>query len=159
TLAFASPVSPTGRVSARILRCKPQIKRRPDMTKKTEVKKSAEFLVPLNRLKKSPRNVRKVPHTEAEIASLAASIAANGLLQNLVVEREITDGRETGHYLVNVGEGRRLALLSLAKQKLVRKDEPVRCILGDAEKAEEVSLAENVIRVRMHPADEYEAFA
>jgi ParB family transcriptional regulator, chromosome partitioning protein len=50
-------------------------------------------------------------------------------------------------------------LLLRAKRKEIRKDEPVRCIIGDAETAEQVSLAENVIRVRMHPADEYEAFA
>ena len=129
------------------------------MTKKADVKKSTEFLVPLNKLKKSPKNVRKVPHSEADIAALAASIAANGLLQNLVVEPEVADGKETGNYLANIGEGRRLALLSLAKSKRVKKDEPVRCVLGEPEKAEEVSLAENVIRARMHPADEYEAFA
>lgn len=68
-------------------------------------------------------------------------------------------GKPTGHYLVNVGEGRRLALLLLAKRKEIGKDELVRCVLDDAERAEEVSLAENVIRVRMHPADEYEAYA
>jgi ParB family transcriptional regulator, chromosome partitioning protein len=67
------------------------------MTKKTQKSGASEVLVPLNKLKKSPKNVRKVPHTEADIASLAASIAANGLLQNLVVEAEIADGKETGN--------------------------------------------------------------
>lgn len=129
------------------------------MTKKTQPKAVPEFTVPLNKLKKSPKNVRKVPHTEADIEALAASIDANGLLQNLVVEPETEDGKATGHYLVNVGEGRRQALLLLAKRKMLRKDAPVRCIVGDAERAEEVSLAENVVRVRMHPADEYEAYA
>ena len=43
------------------------------------------LFIPLNRLKKSPENVRKVPHPTADIAQLAASIAAKGLLQNLVV--------------------------------------------------------------------------
>ena len=42
--------------------------------------------VPLNKLKKSPKNVRKVPHTDEFIAALAASVAAKGLYQNLVVE-------------------------------------------------------------------------
>ena len=46
------------------------------------------LFVPLNRLKKSPRNVRKLPHGKADIAALAASIAAHGMLQNIVVERE-----------------------------------------------------------------------
>jgi hypothetical protein len=38
-------------------------------------------------------------------------------LQNLVVEAEIAEGKATGNYLVNVGEDRRQALLSLAKGK------------------------------------------
>lgn len=84
-------------------------------------KNGTEFSVPLDKLKKSPKNVRKTPHTEADIAALAASIAANGLLQNLVVEPELKDGKPTGHYLVNVGEGRRLALLLRAKRKEIAK--------------------------------------
>ena len=46
-------------------------------------------LIPLNKLKKSPRNARKTPHSEAEIEAYAASIAAKGILQNLVVEPEL----------------------------------------------------------------------
>ena len=46
------------------------------------------LFIPLNRLKKSPRNARKTPHPKADIEALAASIAAKGLLQNLVVEPE-----------------------------------------------------------------------
>jgi ParB family transcriptional regulator, chromosome partitioning protein len=66
--------------------------------------------VPLNRLKKSPKNVRKIPHTKADIEALAASIAAIGMLQFPIVEAETNaKGRPTGHYLVNAGEGRRLA--------------------------------------------------
>ena len=37
--------------------------------------------VPLCKLKKSPKNVRKIPHANAEIAALAASIRALGMLQ------------------------------------------------------------------------------
>ncbi len=55
------------------------------------------IFIPLNRLKKSPKNARKTPHSEAEIEALAASIAAKGLLQNLVVEPERDgEGCETG---------------------------------------------------------------
>lgn len=122
-------------------------------------KSGGELSVPLDKLKKSPKNVRKVPHTDADIAALAASIAANGLLQNLVVEPEANAGKPTGYYLVNIGEGRRLAQVLRAKRKEIAKTEPVRCLLGDADRAEEASLAENVIRSNMHPADEYEAFA
>jgi ParB family chromosome partitioning protein len=40
-----------------------------------------EILIPLNKLKKSPRNARKTPHSEAHIEALAASTAAKGILQ------------------------------------------------------------------------------
>ncbi|MBH5396418.1 ParB N-terminal domain-containing protein [Bradyrhizobium sp. CNPSo 4010] len=96
------------------------------MTKKTQPKSGSEIFVPLNMLKKSPRNVRKTGHTAAEIEGLAASIAANGMLQNLVVEPERDgEGRETGHYFVTIGEGRRLAQLLRAKRRQIRKDEPI----------------------------------
>jgi ParB family chromosome partitioning protein len=48
------------------------------------------LFVPLGKLKKSPKNVRKVPHTKADITALAASIAAVGMLQYPVVEPEIS---------------------------------------------------------------------
>ena len=51
--------------------------------------------VPLGKLKKSPKNVRKVPHTKADIKALAASIAALGMLQNPVVEPELGSGGQT----------------------------------------------------------------
>src|SRR3546814_11576679 len=72
-----------------------------------------EIFVPLAKLKKSPRNARKVPHGEAAIEALAASIQHKGLIQNLVVEPEVKeDGTPTGYYLVTAGEGRRLAMRS-----------------------------------------------
>jgi ParB family transcriptional regulator, chromosome partitioning protein len=39
------------------------------------------LFVPLDKLKKSPKNVRQVPHAKADIQALAASIAALGMLQ------------------------------------------------------------------------------
>ena len=64
----------------------------------------AEVLIPLNKLKKSPRNARKTPHSEASIEAYAASIAAKGILQNLVVEPELdSDGAATGFYFVTIG--------------------------------------------------------
>src|SRR5579863_4636765 len=104
-------------------------------------------LVPLNRLKKSPKNVRKMPHTKADIQALAASIAALGMLQYPVVEPEIgPKGKPTGFYLVNAGEGRRLAQLLRAKRKEISPDEPIRCILNTEHSPTEISLAENAIR-------------
>jgi ParB family chromosome partitioning protein len=116
--------------------------------------------VPLSRLKKSPKNVRKVPHTKADIKAFAASIAALGMLQYPVVEPELGPrGKPTGNYLVNAGEGRRLAQLLRVKRKEIKPDEPIRCILDTEHSATEISLAENAIRCDMHPADQYEAFA
>jgi ParB family chromosome partitioning protein len=116
--------------------------------------------VPLGKLKKSPKNVRKVPHTKADIKAFAASIAAIGMLQYPVVEPELgPKGKPTGNYLVNAGEGRRLAQLLRVKRKEIKADEPIRCILDTEHSATEISLAENAIRCDMHPADQYEAFA
>ena len=83
--------------------------------------------VPLNKLKKSPRNARRTPHAEADIETLAASIAVKGVLQAPVVEPEADEaGTATGFYLVTIGEGRRLALRLLAQRKRIKQAEPVR---------------------------------
>lgn len=115
-------------------------------------------LIPLNRLKKSPRNARKTPHPKADIETLAASIAAHGMLQSPVVEPEVKDDKATGYYLVTIGEGRRQAQLLRVKRKEISKAEPVRCVVETAHDAFEISLAENAIRSPMHPADQFEAF-
>jgi ParB family transcriptional regulator, chromosome partitioning protein len=118
------------------------------------------LFVPLNKLKKSPKNVRQVPHTKADIKAFAASIAAIGVLQYPIIEPETgPKGKPTGFYLVNAGEGRRLAQLLRAKRKEIRPDEPIPCLLDTEHSATEISLAENAIRTDMHPADQYEAFA
>lgn len=114
--------------------------------------------IPLNRLKASPRNARRVGHSAEVIEARAASIKAKGVLQPLVVEPEIKDGKETGSYLVSIGEGRRQALRLLAKRKLLGKAAPVRCVVDTTNDPSEISLDENVSRERMHPADEFEAF-
>ena len=114
---------------------------------------------PLNKLKKSPRNARRTPHADPDIETLAASIAAKGVLQAPVVEPEMDEaGSPTGFYLVTIGEGRRLALNLLAKRKAIKKAEPVRCVVNLAHDPHEISLDENVTRFRMHPADEFAAF-
>ncbi|RIA37232.1 ParB family chromosome partitioning protein [Hephaestia caeni] len=119
-----------------------------------------EIFVPLAKLKKSPRNARKVPHGEAAIEALAASIQHKGLIQNLVVEPEVKpDGEPTGCYFVTAGEGRRLAMLLCAKRKQMKKTHPVRCWLDTENDPAEISLDENVTRTPMHPADQFERFA
>ncbi|MQA00993.1 MAG: chromosome partitioning protein ParB [Dehalococcoidia bacterium] len=126
---------------------------------KTVTERAVEALIPLDKLKKSPRNARTTPHTEAAIEALAASINVKGMLQNLVVEPERdAKGAETGWYYVTAGEGRRLAQLLRVKRRQVKKTEPIRCVVDDTNDPHEVSLDENVTRSAMHPADQFEAF-
>ena len=106
-----------------------------------------------------PKNARKTPHSEASIEAYAGSIAAKGILQNLVVEPELdADGAATGFYFVTIGEGRRLAQFLRVKRKEIKKTEPIRCIIDTANDPHEISLDENVTRENMHPADQFEAF-
>ncbi|CAN7494395.1 ParB/Srx family N-terminal domain-containing protein [Phenylobacterium sp. LjRoot225] len=115
--------------------------------------------IPLNKLKASPKNVRKAPHTEAAIEALAASIGAKTMLQAPVVEPELdAEGGPTGFYLVTIGEGRRLAQLLRAKRKEIKKTESVRCVVDVIHDPHEISLDENVTRSDLHPADQFEAF-
>ncbi len=109
--------------------------------------------IALNRLIPSSANVRKTGASTG-IEELAASIAAHGLLQNLQVRS--LNGK--GKYEVVAG-GRRLAALKLlAKGKQIAKDSEIPCNVLDDQDAAEISLAENVMRVPMHPADQFEAF-
>jgi len=108
--------------------------------------------VPLNRLIPASINVRKTGAGNG-IDELAASIAAHGLLQNLAVRAADKQRFEV------VAGGRRLAALKrLAKEKRLPKDAPIPCNVLDEEDATEISLAENVVRLPMHPADQFEAF-
>src|SRR5438874_9075212 len=111
-------------------------------------------LIPLNKLVAWNGNVRKTAGSDTGLAELAASIAAHGLINNLVVLPE-----KNGVHAVVTG-GRRLAAHQLlVKQGKLPADHPVRCeIRPDAANALEISLAENVVREDMHPADEFEAF-
>jgi ParB family chromosome partitioning protein len=123
------------------------------------VENGTEIFFPLSKLKKSPKNARKTPHSEAAIEAYAASIAAEGILQNLVVEPELdAEGAATGFYFVTIGEGRRLAQLLRVKRKEIKKTEPIRCIVDTTNDPYEISLDENVTRENMHPADQFEAF-
>ncbi|RWB42928.1 ParB/RepB/Spo0J family partition protein [Mesorhizobium sp.] len=125
----------------------------------TASESGTSVFIPLNKLKKSPRNARKTPHSEAIIEAYAASIAAKGILQNLVVEPERDgEGEETGFYFVTIGEGRRLAQLLRVKRKQIKKTEPIRCVIDIKNDPHEISLDENITREAMHPADQFEAF-
>jgi ParB family chromosome partitioning protein len=128
-------------------------------TVQSEAVSGVEIFVPLNKLKKSPNNARKVPHSEATIEALAGSIQHKGMIQNLVIEPEVReDGTPTGAYLVTAGEGRRLAQLLRAKRKQIKKTQAIRCYLDTENDPAEISLDENVTREAMHPADQFERF-
>ncbi len=116
--------------------------------------------ISLAKLVPSPVNTRRTG-AGAGIEALAASIRAHGLLQSLVVRPKLDgSGEPTGRYEVVAG-GRRLAALKLlAKQKRIAKGAVIPCRVLDGEGVDgtEASLAENVVRQDMHPADQFEAF-
>ncbi len=109
--------------------------------------------IPLCKLLAWNDNVR-VTGVEEGIGELADSIAAVGLLQGLVVKKEAR-----GKYAVIAGRRRLMALSRLVEHGKVKPTMPVPCRIApkDAD-LPEISLTENVVRVPMHPADEFEAF-
>lgn len=115
--------------------------------------------IPLTKLTPSPANARKTG-AGSGLEELAASIATHGLLQNLQV-RPVLDGegQETGRYEVVAGARRLAAMKLLAKQKRLPKGFQVPCAVIAGADPGEVSLAENVVREPMHPADQALAFA
>ncbi len=115
--------------------------------------------IPLTRLALAPENVRKTPPDPRADAELKASIAALGLLENLVVRADEPGEDGTDRYAVVAGGRRLKAMQALVEDGVFDADHPVPCQVrsGDAEPGE-VSLAENVIRVPMHPADQVVAF-
>lgn len=115
--------------------------------------------IPLSKLVSSPANVRKVAVNHG-LDELAASIEAHGLLQNLTVRFSSSGKKSDGKYEVVAGSRRLAALRQLLKQKRIRKNFPVTCcVLKDADGADvEISLAENVVRTVLHPADQFDAF-
>ena len=109
--------------------------------------------IPLNKLVPWDGNVRKTGAADG-IAELASSIAAHGLLQAIVV-RKATRGK----YSVVAGRRRYLALMQLAEAGTLENDHAVSCHVLDAEAdPTEISLVENVVRLPMHPADQFEAY-
>ena len=109
-------------------------------------------MIPLNQLVPSSSNVRKTGGNVG-IEELAASIAAHGLLQNLQVKDS-----PKGKFEVVAGGRRFAALKLLVKQKKLAKDAKIPCHVLDTEDAGEISLAENTLRLPMHPADQFAAF-
>ena len=115
--------------------------------------------IPLCQLALAPENVRKTPPDEAADAQLIASIKSHGLLENLVARADdpAEDGAE--RYAVVAGGRRLAALKALADDGTLDADHPVPCKIAANGNAGELSLAENVVRIAMHPADQVIAFS
>ncbi|HMM26237.1 MAG TPA: ParB/Srx family N-terminal domain-containing protein, partial [Pseudoxanthomonas mexicana] len=108
--------------------------------------------IPLAQLRLSPRNVRKTGSTAVD--ELAASIAAEGVLNNLVVT-----AANDGFFDVEDG-GRRLQALQLlaTNGRLTDALASVPCHVVESERGTEAGLTANLMRQAMHPADEFLAF-
>ena len=115
--------------------------------------------IPLSNLRRSAANIRKTDATR-DLEELVASIAAHGLLQNLTVRPVGANGKSRATDFEVVAGARRLAALKLlAKRKRIGKEFPVPCRVVADEDATELSLAENVVRTPLHPADQFDAFS
>lgn len=119
----------------------------------TDLKKLPIKPIGLDKLRPSPdRNVRS--GHDGDIDALAAAVAACGLLQNLIVHPL----EERGLYGVSAGARRLAALSKLRDDGVIGADFKVNCIVIDTDDALQASLAENVAREAMNPADEARAF-
>lgn len=109
--------------------------------------------IAVSRLEKSPFNVRKTL-TQAGTDEMKASLLAHGLMQNLVVH-EIGECR----FGVIAGARRLAALQALQADGKLPEDFAVPCQVVTGDHSRELSLAENTVRLAMHPADQFAAFA
>ncbi|AXV99177.1 chromosome partitioning protein ParB [Ralstonia pseudosolanacearum] len=117
--------------------------------------------VPLSQLVESEANARKGALNENKVRSLAASIAAHGLLYPLLVTvcKAKGKGRKAVMvYAVAAGRRRHAALRLLCDEGKIDADYAVAVRVVADESAVELSTVENVQREAMHPADEFEAF-
>lgn len=111
-----------------------------------------KLTAPLSRLRQGGEFNVRTEATKAEIASLASSLLHEGQLAPLIVAAE---GRD---YLVGAGNRRLRAFQLLQKQGKIGKSHPVWIEVTTKERLREISLTENVMRVALHPVDEFEAF-
>ena len=82
--------------------------------------------IPLSRLALAPENVRKTPPDPRADAELKASIAALGLLENLIVR---TDENGVERYAVVAGGRRLKAMQALVEDEVFDADHPVPCLV------------------------------
>jgi ParB family chromosome partitioning protein len=109
--------------------------------------------ITLAELKVSEANTRKTD-VMAGHEQMLASIAAKGQLTPIIVY----PSDKKGMFEISDGQRRFLACQALQEEGHLPKRFTMRCEVISAEEAAEVSLATNVVRVAMHPADEFKAF-
>lgn len=114
-----------------------------------------EPTVPLDLLDEGGEDNVRSSASKVEIEALMLSImhTRKRPLQPLVVAA--IDGR----YKVGAGNRRLRALKLASKRGLIPKNHPVPVRFARAEDLYEISLTENVMRVQLHPVDEFEAFS
>jgi len=112
--------------------------------------------LPHGKLRLSDANVRKT-NAQNGLEALAASIAEHGLLQPLIVSPSA--GKKT-LYDVHAGGRRWRAIGLLIERGTLPKDYAVdvRLCENEVAAAREISLAENLLREAMTPADEAQAY-
>lgn len=108
--------------------------------------------IALSKLVPSPENVRRT-NSQVGVGELADSIDAHGLIQNLTVRKGAK-----GKFEVVAGARRLAALRLLVKEGRFQNNTEIPCHVLDGQSDTEISLAENMMRERMHPVDEIEAF-
>jgi ParB family chromosome partitioning protein len=135
------------------------------MTSKTALPELTETAIALKDLTLHPLNARAGSpdaYEADDIPALAASIAALGLLNPLIVQKVEIDGTSAWGVLAG---GRRLAALRRlceavdAKGWTARTKIACRAIGDDVAAATAITVAENVTQAPMDPLDEFEAFA
>lgn len=99
---------------------------------------------------RSAKNTRRKPRDRSELKAL---IRAQGLLQNLVCHWQQVNGAPTGLLEVVAGDGRWQVIGELIAEGDLPEDYQILYQLVDEADAVVVSLAENLGRAPLHPAD------
>lgn len=114
-----------------------------------------EPTVPLELLDEGGDDNVRTSASKVEIEALMASIMHTHKrpLQPLVV------AKIGGRYKVGAGNRRLRALKLAQKRGLIPRDHPVPVKFAREDELHEISLTENIMRVQLHPVDEFEAFS
>ncbi|ARU18383.1 ParB/RepB/Spo0J family partition protein [Croceicoccus marinus] len=115
-------------------------------------------MIPLAKLRLSPINVRTVSDEKLNIPSMAADIAARGVLQNLLATPV---KKPRGSFEVFDGGRRLRALNLLAEQGTIDAatfEVPVLVVKAEDAELSETSLAANFHQLKLTPAEECRAF-